>query len=104
MPKAKRYDTVVLLESIGAFQKGEKGAVVEVYTTPYEAYDIEIVTDEGRTKGLAEGVRPEQIIEVPAKVRFSSIRLEADGTRAAVRFSDGTEVTVRAEELYERRS
>ena len=103
MPKAKRYETVVLLKPVGAFQKGEKGAVVEVYATPYEAYDIEIVTDEGRTKGLAEGVRPEQI-EVPAKVRFSSIRLEADGTRAAVRFSDGTEVTVRAEELYERKS
>jgi hypothetical protein len=103
MPKAKRYDIVILLEPVGAFQKGEKGAVVEVYTTPYEAYDIEIVTDEGRTKGLAEGVRPEQI-EVPAKVRFSSIRLEADGTQAAVRFSDGTEVTVRAEELYERKS
>lgn len=103
MPKAKRYDTVVLLEPIGSFQRGEKGAVVEVYTTPYEAYDIEIVTDEGRTKGLAEGVRPEQI-DMPAKVCFSSIRLEADGTRAAVRFSDGTEVTVSAEELYARKS
>jgi Domain of unknown function (DUF4926) len=103
MPKAKRYDTVVLLEPIGSFQKGEKGAVVEVYTTPHEAYDIEIVTDEGRTKGLAEGVRPEQI-DMPAKVRLSSIRLEADGTRAAVRFSDGTEMTVSAEELYARKS
>lgn len=103
MPKAKRYDTVILLEPIGAFQRGEKGAVVEVYTTPYEAYDIEIVTDEGRTKGLVEGVRPEQI-EVLTKVRFASVRLEADGTRAAVRFSDGTEVTVSAEERYERKS
>jgi hypothetical protein len=45
MTKAKRYDTVVLLEAINGFQKGEKGAAVEVYTTPYEAYDIEIVTD-----------------------------------------------------------
>jgi hypothetical protein len=26
MTKAKRYDTVVLLEPIGAFQKGEQGA------------------------------------------------------------------------------
>lgn len=99
MTKAKRYDTVVLLESIGRFQKGEKGAVVEVYTTPYEAYDIEMVTDEGQTKGVAEGVQPEQI-EVSPTVRFTSIRVEADGTRAAVRFSDGTEVSVSAEELY----
>src|SRR5262249_1091976 len=99
MTKAKRYDTVLLLESIGKFQKGEKGAVVEVYTTPYEAYDIEIVTDEGKTQGLAEGVRPEQI-EVHPKVHFASIRVEAEGIQATIRFSDGTEVIVRAEELY----
>jgi Domain of unknown function (DUF4926) len=99
MTKAQRYDTVVLLESIGRFQQGETGAVVEVYTTPYEAYDIEMITDEGKTKGLAEGIRPEQI-EVSPKVRFASIRVEVEGTRAAVRFSDGTEVIVSAEELY----
>jgi hypothetical protein len=99
MTKAQRYDTVVLLESMGRFQKGEKGAVVEVYTTPYEAYDIEMVNDEGQTTGVAEGIRPEQI-EVFPKVRFTSIRVEADGTRAAVQFSDGTEVIVSAEELY----
>ena len=66
MTKAQRYDTVVLLEAINGFQKGEKGAVVEVYTTPYEAYDIEIVTDEGTTKGLVEAIRPEQIEVVSA--------------------------------------
>jgi len=48
MPKAQRYETVVLSEPIGPFQKGAKGAVVEVYTTPFEAYDIEIVTDRVR--------------------------------------------------------
>jgi len=99
MTKVKRYDTVILLESIGMFQQGEKGAVVEVYTTPYEAYDIEMVTDTGETKGVVEGIRPEQIA-VPQPVRFASIRLEAEGTRAAIRFSDGTEVTVSAEALY----
>ena len=99
MTKAKRYDTVVLLETIGMFQKGDKGAVVEVYTMLYEAYDIEIVTDAGKTKGVTEGVRPEQI-EVPPQVRFASIRVDAEGTRATVRFSDGTEVIVSAEELY----
>ena len=65
MTKTKRYDTVVLLESINGFQKGEKGAVVEVYTTPYEAYDIEI-TDEGTTKGLVEAIRPERIEVISA--------------------------------------
>lgn len=103
MTKAKRYDTVVLMEAVGEFQKGDKGAVVEVYTTPYEAYDIEIVTDDGKTRGIAEEVRPEQI-EVPSPVRFVSIRVEADGSRAAVVFSDGTEVIVWAEELYSQKS
>ena len=101
MTKASQYDTIVLRESIGSFQKGEKGAVVEVYTTPYEAYDIEIVTDEGTTKGLLEGIRPEQI-EAPAPIRFMSIHIESDGTRAAVRFSDGSEVIVQADELHDR--
>lgn len=74
MTKAKLYDTVVLREAVRAFQKGEKGAVVEVFTTPYEAYDIEIVTDEGKTKGLVEGVRPEQIdVVVPAAMRLTSV-------------------------------
>jgi hypothetical protein len=104
MTKAKQYDTVMLSEAIGVFQKGEKGAVVEVYTTLHEAYDIEIVTDEGKTKGLAEAVRPEQIEVVcvaPGALRFSAIRLEADGTSAAVFFSDGTQVIVKVQELYD---
>ena len=103
MTKAKRYDTVVLLEVINGFQKGEKGAVVEVYTTPYEAYDIEIVTDEGTTKGLVEAIRPEQIeviSAIPIDVRFSSIHIEDEGSSAAVLFSDNTQVKVRVEELY----
>jgi hypothetical protein len=87
---------------MGAFQKGEQGAVVEVSSMPYEAYNIEVVTDKGQTLGLVEGVRPEQI-DVPVKVRFSSISLEEDGTRAALGFSDGTEVTVGAQELYARK-
>ena len=66
MTKAKQYDTVVLREVINGLQQGEKGAAVEIYTAPYEAYDIEVVTDEGATKGLIEAVRPEQIEVVPA--------------------------------------
>lgn len=103
MTKAKRYDTVVLLEAINGFQTGERGAVVEVYTTPYEAYDIEIVTDEGATKGLIEAIRPEQIEvipTIPTDVRFSSIHIEDDGSSVAVLFSDNTQVKVRVEELY----
>ena len=101
--KAKRYDTVMLLEEIGGIQKGSKGAVVEVYMTPYEAYDVEIVTDEGKTEALAEGVLPQQIqvvMAAPASVRLTAIHIAEDGAHADVSFSDGTQVTVGAEELY----
>lgn len=105
MTKAMRYDTVVLAEPVGVFGAGATGAVVEVYTTPYEAYDIEMVTNEGTTTGLLEAVRPEQIevvAVVPPGVRFASIRMRDDAAAAAISFSDGTEVTVTAEELYAR--
>ena len=103
MTKAKRYDTVRLTEDIGSFPKGEKGAVVEVYATPYEAYDLELVGDDGRTKGLLEAVRPEQLeilVRAGTGVRFEAIRLEAGGTSAAVQFSDGKELHVSAEALH----
>ncbi len=80
MTKAKRYDTVVLLEAVNGFQKGEKGAAVEVYTRPYEAYDIEIITDEGTTKGLVEAIRPEQIEVVPA-IQDASSNLQFQESR-----------------------
>ncbi len=105
MPKAKRYDTVVLAEDIDRMPKGEKGAVVEAYTTPYEAYDVEIVGDNGETKGLLEGLRPEQIEAVSTdegSPRFSTVALDEDGTRAVVSFSDGTNTTVTPEQLYPR--
>lgn len=104
MTEVQRYDTVVLVEPINGVQQGDKGAVVEVYTFPYEAYDIEIITDDGITKGLVEAVRREQFKllaeTVESKIRFKTILLKNDGATAAVRFSDGTEVTVRADELY----
>ena len=78
--KAKQYDTVTLAETIRPFQKGEKGAVVEVYTTPYEAYDIEIVTDDGKTKGLVEAVCPEQI-EVVASTSQDIVRAAMGGEK-----------------------
>ena len=100
MTKAKQYETVMLEEAIDNFPTGEKGAVVEVYTVPYEAYDIEIVTDDGKTKGLLESITPEKFELLNNSVRFEFIQIEDDGIQASVRFSDGTQVKVRAEELY----
>lgn len=101
--EVKQYDTVILLTPIAGFPKGEKGAVVEIYTTPYVAYDIEIVDDQGKTKGLLEGVRPDQVkplLSLNGAIRVTSIQIEGNGTRAAVHFSDGKEVLLQANELY----
>ncbi|OIO89201.1 MAG: hypothetical protein AUJ92_22090 [Armatimonadetes bacterium CG2_30_59_28] len=103
MTKAKRYDTIVLTQPVASFRQGQKGAVVEVYTTPCEAYDIEIVDEGGTTKGLLEAVRPEQLqvtAASPATIRFTAIRIDGDGSRASVEFSDGSHITTYAEELY----
>jgi hypothetical protein len=98
-----KYQTVRLLESIGSFKKGEIGAVVEAYTTPYPAYDIEIITDEGITKGLVEAVRPEQIEWVAnPHPQMTAISLTPDGTKANIRFADGTEIILTAADLYAR--
>jgi hypothetical protein len=81
MTKAKRYESVALLEPMGGFPAGELGAVVEVYTSPYEAYDVEVVDDDGKTKGLLEGVQPEQIEVVVAAERRRPVASSADGLR-----------------------
>jgi hypothetical protein len=105
MLKAKRYDKVVLLESVDNFPKDAWGAVVEVYTIPYEAYDIEIMTDDGKTIGLADAVRPEQFEvkrnnSTPSDVRFQSVQIEKDGSHAIIGFSNGVQIAVSADELY----
>ena len=38
---------------------GEKGTIVEIYTEPVEAYEVEFVQADGRTKALF-GLRPDQ--------------------------------------------
>jgi hypothetical protein len=101
MTKVKRYETVVLTEPIGNISSGTKGAVVEVYTAPYEAYDIEIVNDEGETAELLEGVSPDQVEPITAvKPTFAAIDLVNGGTQVKILFSDGSQVTVNAEELH----
>ena len=66
MTKASRYDTVVLCQAVASFPPGEIGVVVEVYTAPYEAYDVELVADDGTTKALLEHLRPEQFDLAPS--------------------------------------
>mgnify|MGYP001561958819 CR=1 FL=1 len=103
MPRAKPYDTVILTEPIGEFPAGSKGAVVEAYTSPYEAYYVEILDEDGWTRDLLEDVRPGQIEVVwhqPARVQLTSVSIEEGATIAAVSFSDGKQVRVHADELH----
>lgn len=79
MTKAERYDTIILLKSMDKFKQGDKGAIVEVYTVPYEAYDIEIFNENGQTKGIAEAVLPEQF-----KIIFSSESKSLNQSKHAV--------------------
>lgn len=103
MTKAKRYETVILTEPVDNISAGKKGAVVEVYTTPYEAYDIEIVNDKGETEALLEGVLPTQIITMmSSNPTFAAVDLIADGSHVKIVFSDGSQITVSAEELHPR--
>jgi len=78
MTQIKPYDTVVLLEAIGSFPRGTKGAVVEIYTQPYQAYDIEIVMDSGQTVDILEAVQPNQIIRLQDLLQEEGIEVIDD--------------------------
>jgi hypothetical protein len=64
---AALFDVVRLLENVpptGALapeglSRGDCGTIVEVYTEPVECYEIEVVLDDGSTKGMAT-LLPEQ--------------------------------------------
>ena len=60
--KAHPFDCVILLEELPQYGlcKGSQGAVVEVYTRPFEAYDIEFVDGAGNVPKLASALLPEQ--------------------------------------------
>lgn len=52
--KFAMYDTVIVLNNYlnEGVLKGESGAIVEVYTQPYEAYEVEFLDEEGKTKAI----------------------------------------------------
>lgn len=65
--KAQPFDCVVLLEDLTLhgsntklIRRGSQGAIVEAYTEPFEAYDIEFVDGLGNIIGLASAIKPEQ--------------------------------------------
>lgn len=51
--KFLEMDTVILLKDCPKenLKIGDIGAIVMVYTNPYEAYEVEFVDNQGKTKG-----------------------------------------------------
>ncbi|HET9530878.1 MAG TPA: DUF4926 domain-containing protein [Blastocatellia bacterium] len=64
--KAQLLDLVELLEDLPehGVKKGDRGAVVEVFDHPEEAYMIEFVDETGTSPRIADWVKPEQIRNV----------------------------------------
>jgi len=52
--KFDMYDTVIVLNNYlsEGVLKGESGAIVEVYTKPHEAYEVEFLDEQGKTKAI----------------------------------------------------
>jgi hypothetical protein len=65
--KAALFDVVRIVENIPPFgahapeglSRGDCGTIVEVYIQPVECYEVEVVRDDGSTKGIAT-LLPEQ--------------------------------------------
>jgi hypothetical protein len=64
--KVTSFELLQVVELIDDFPskgvtRGMRGAIVEKFETPSEAYDIEIVSADGATEVLLASVRPNQI-------------------------------------------
>jgi len=61
--KAQLLDVVEMVEDLPEYgvKRGEKGAVIEVFDNPEEAYMIEFVDESGTSSRIADVVRPNQI-------------------------------------------
>lgn len=69
--KAHELDIVELTEDLPQYglKRGERGAVVEVFDEPEEAYMLEFVDESGSESKIADWVRPEQIRNINAEVK-----------------------------------
>ena len=63
--KALELDVVELTEDLPEYgiSCGERGAVVEAFDNPSEAYDLEFVDEDGQSR-FAYSVKPNQILRV----------------------------------------
>jgi hypothetical protein len=73
--KAHLLDVVELLEDLPEYgvKRGERGAVVEVFDNPEEAYMVEFVDETGTSSRIADWVKPDQIRTVSLRQDTDSI-------------------------------
>jgi tetratricopeptide (TPR) repeat protein len=66
--KAHEGDLVELTEEIPGYDLkiGQRGFIIEAFSEPAEAYDIEFEDEEGEFLGFAYSVKPEQIVNIDA--------------------------------------
>lgn len=64
--KANVLNTVELLEDLPEFnvRRGERAVVLDAYSEPQEAYDLEFVDNHGFSTRLAFSVRPDQLVNI----------------------------------------
>jgi hypothetical protein len=67
MPRFELNQTVMLAEALKVYglPKGRLGAIVECFTQPSEAYEVEFVDDTGRDS-IQLTLRPDQLDAYPA--------------------------------------
>ncbi len=64
--KAQEGDIVELIEDLPRYhlKRGSRGFVIETFSEPSEAYDIEFEDENGEFLGFAYSVKPEQVRQV----------------------------------------
>jgi tetratricopeptide (TPR) repeat protein len=82
--KASVLDTVELVEDVPEFnvRQGERAVVLDAYSEPEEAYDLEFVDNHGSSTRFAFSVRPDQLvnIDVQAKELYErGMKLQREG-------------------------
>lgn len=59
--KAKELDIVELTEDVKGASKGQRATVIVAFTSPSEAYDLEIVNEDNGDGEILYSILPEQI-------------------------------------------
>jgi tetratricopeptide (TPR) repeat protein len=97
--KARVLDTVELVEDLPEFhvRQGERAVVLDAYSEPEEAYDLEFVDDHGSSTRFAFSVRPDKLVNIDLQAkeayeRGMKLQREGDGVGATRAFRRAVEL------------